>query len=107
MLSRLPEERAGQAVLEVDGLKVTFVRRDRELPVLKGVSLRIEPGPAHGIVGESGCGKTTLALALLRYLPPNGASTPTGDRRRRPSVERSSAPVRGARWPWSTGPGHR
>ncbi len=59
-------------VLQVDGLKVTFVRRDRELPVVKGVSLAIRPGEAYGIVGESGCGKTTLALALMRYLPANG-----------------------------------
>ena len=59
-------------VLQVDGLKVTFVRRDRELPVVKGVSLAIQPGEAYGIVGESGCGKTTLALALMRYLPANG-----------------------------------
>jgi len=64
--------RAPGPVLSVAGLKVTFVRRDRELPVVKGVSLEIAPGEAYGLVGESGCGKTTLALALMRYLPANG-----------------------------------
>ncbi len=47
------------AALDVRDLEVTFHRRGRDLPVLKGVTLRIEPGEAYGLVGESGCGKTT------------------------------------------------
>ena len=60
------------AALDVRDLEVTFHRRGRDLPVLKGVTLRIEPGEAYGLVGESGCGKTTLAMAALRYLARNG-----------------------------------
>jgi len=60
------------AAVEVRDLEVTFHRRGRDLPVLKGVSLRIAAGEAYGLVGESGCGKTTLALAVLRYLAANG-----------------------------------
>ena len=60
------------AVLRIDDLSVTFVRRDRELPVVKHVSLEIGPGQTYGLVGESGCGKTTTALALMRYLAGNG-----------------------------------
>jgi peptide/nickel transport system ATP-binding protein len=48
------------------------VRRDRQLPAVTGVSLEIGAGEAYGLVGESGCGKTTTALALMRYLPLNG-----------------------------------
>ena len=35
------------------------------------VSFAIEPGEAIGLVGESGCGKTSIALTLLRLLPDN------------------------------------
>jgi peptide/nickel transport system ATP-binding protein len=59
--------------LDVRDLEVTFHRRGRDLPVLKGVSLRIARGEAYGLVGESGCGKTTLAMAALRYLASNGS----------------------------------
>ncbi len=60
------------AALDVRDLEVTFHRRGRRLPVLKGVTMRIEKGQAYGLVGESGCGKTTLAMAAMRYLASNG-----------------------------------
>ena len=60
------------AALDVRDLEVTFHRRGRRLPVLKGVTLKIERGEAYGLVGESGCGKTTLAMAAMRYLAANG-----------------------------------
>ena len=40
-----------------------------------GVSFRVAPGEAYGLVGESGCGKSTTAFAALRYLPANGRIT--------------------------------
>ena len=63
---------AEAAALDVQDLEVTFHRRGRRLPVLKGITLKIEKGEAYGLVGESGCGKTTLAMAAMRYLAANG-----------------------------------
>ena len=60
------------AALDVRDLEVTFHRRGRDLPVLKGVTLKVARGEAYGLVGESGCGKTTLAMAAMRYLATNG-----------------------------------
>jgi peptide/nickel transport system ATP-binding protein len=57
--------------VDIDGLTVSYRRRARPLRVLTDVSLHINPGEAYGLVGESGCGKTTVAMALMRYLPPN------------------------------------
>jgi peptide/nickel transport system ATP-binding protein len=66
-----PRGRDG-SVLRIDNLSVTFVRRDQQLPVVKDVTFEIGPGETYGLVGESGCGKTTVALALMRYLASNG-----------------------------------
>jgi peptide/nickel transport system ATP-binding protein len=55
----------------IENLAVSYRRRRKKLPVISGLSLRIAPGEAYGLVGESGCGKTTVAMALMRYLPDN------------------------------------
>ncbi len=55
----------------IERLTVSYRRRQRLLRVLTDVSFTISPGEAYGLVGESGCGKTTVAMALMRYLPPN------------------------------------
>jgi peptide/nickel transport system ATP-binding protein len=54
------------ALLEVRDLHV----RSRGNPIVDGVDLTIAPGEALGLAGESGCGKTTTALAVMRLLPP-------------------------------------
>src|SRR5882757_6471564 len=58
--------------LRVDGLDLAYRVRGRDLRVLRDVTFRIGPGESYGLVGESGCGKSTVALAVVRYLPPNG-----------------------------------
>ena len=60
------------AALEVDDLRVVYNVRGIDRIVLRGVSFAIAPGEAYGLVGESGCGKSTTAYAALRYLPRNG-----------------------------------
>jgi peptide/nickel transport system ATP-binding protein len=70
-LATFSAPRADDALALV-GLTVSYRVRGRERDVLTDVSLRIKRGEAYGLVGESGCGKSTVALAVLRYLAHNG-----------------------------------
>ncbi len=58
------------ALLEAVGLRKTFRARGRLVHAVEGVSLAVAAGEALGIVGESGCGKTTTARMLLRLEEP-------------------------------------
>jgi peptide/nickel transport system ATP-binding protein len=62
----------GSPVLQVRDLEIKYHTRDGILTALRNVSFDIAPREIVGIVGESGCGKSTVAAALLRLLPPNG-----------------------------------
>lgn len=57
-----------QPLLEVRNLTVTYKNASHPVRAVDGVSLRINRGEIMGIIGESGCGKTTLALAILGLL---------------------------------------
>jgi peptide/nickel transport system ATP-binding protein len=61
--------------LELRDLDVVYIVRGRHRQVLRGVSLEIARGESYGLVGESGCGKSTAALAIVRYLARNGRVT--------------------------------
>ena len=58
-------------LLVVDDLRTHFEVRSGTVKAVDGVSFRLDHGEALGIAGESGCGKTTTALSLVRILPPN------------------------------------
>ena len=61
-------------LLELDELHVWFdLGEGHELHAVQGVSLSLEPGQRLGLVGESGCGKTTTVLGLLGLLPQNAS----------------------------------
>ncbi len=57
--------------LEFDDLRLGYVVRGITREVLRGVSFTVQPGESYGLVGESGCGKSTAAYAAVRYLPDN------------------------------------
>lgn len=63
------------AALSVNDLHMSYIVRGTPRAVLRGVSFDIQPGEAYGLVGESGCGKSTTAYAAMRYLPSNGRIT--------------------------------
>jgi len=63
------------ALLQTEDLNVWFdLPRGGTLHAVQGVSLRLERGERLGLVGESGCGKTTTGLALMGLLPPNATA---------------------------------
>ncbi|NCW07512.1 MAG: ABC transporter ATP-binding protein [Rhodobacterales bacterium] len=59
-------------ILEIDNLSISFFTRLREIPAVMDFSVSVEPGEAVGLVGESGCGKSTVALGVMQDLGVNG-----------------------------------
>ncbi len=59
-------------VIDVRDLEVAYRVRGTWREVLRGISFSIGPGESFGLVGESGCGKSTAAMAAMRYLAENG-----------------------------------
>jgi peptide/nickel transport system ATP-binding protein/oligopeptide transport system ATP-binding protein len=56
-------------VLEINNLRTYFETRSGTVKAVDGVDLSINRGDTLGIVGESGCGKTVLALSIMRLIP--------------------------------------
>ena len=62
-------------LLEIDNLSVSYFSHNCEIPVVTGFSLSVGVGECMGLVGESGCGKSTVAWAIMRHLPSGGRIT--------------------------------
>ena len=62
-------------VLECRNVSISYYTRAGEVPAVYDFNLTVDPGEAVGIVGESGCGKSTVALAIMQYMGKNGAVT--------------------------------
>jgi len=60
------------ALLEVTDLKTYFKTQEGTLKAVDGIGFTLEKGQAMGLAGESGCGKTTAALSIMKLLPANG-----------------------------------
>ncbi|KPQ04384.1 MAG: peptide/nickel transport system ATP-binding protein [Rhodobacteraceae bacterium HLUCCA09] len=59
-------------ILEIETLSISFFTRLREIPAVMDFSTVVQPGEAMGLVGESGCGKSTVALGVMQDLGVNG-----------------------------------
>jgi peptide/nickel transport system ATP-binding protein len=62
-------------ILECRDLSVCYAGRTSDIEAVKAFNLTVMRGEAHGLVGESGCGKSTIALATMRYLGKAGRIT--------------------------------
>ena len=61
-----------QPILEIENLDITFFVRAGEIPAVMDFSCKIMPGETMGLVGESGCGKSTVALGIMRDMGNRG-----------------------------------
>lgn len=59
-------------ILEIENLSISFFTRLVEIPAVMDFSCVVQPGEAMGLVGESGCGKSTVALGVMQDLGVNG-----------------------------------
>ncbi|MCA9924439.1 MAG: ABC transporter ATP-binding protein, partial [Anaerolineales bacterium] len=62
----------GAPILKVDNLAVAYKVRHGEIEAVQNVSFEINRGETLGIVGESGCGKSTVAWSIVNFLGSNG-----------------------------------
>jgi peptide/nickel transport system ATP-binding protein len=68
----MPKSDYDGPILEIDNLSISFFTRLREIPAVMDFSVKVQPGEAVGLVGESGCGKSTVALGVMQDLGRNG-----------------------------------
>ncbi len=61
-----------EAVFQAVELDIKYHTRQATLTAVRHVNFDVKPGQIVGLVGESGCGKSTIASAIMRLLPPNG-----------------------------------
>ena len=61
-------------ILEVEGLKKYFKTPKGMLHAVDNVTFSVRPGKTLGVVGESGCGKSTTGRAILRLIEPTAGS---------------------------------
>jgi oligopeptide/dipeptide ABC transporter ATP-binding protein len=64
-----------ETLLDIQNLEVTFRLRDGTFTALNGINLHLSPRRTLGLVGESGCGKSMTARAILRLLPKRASIT--------------------------------
>ena len=77
-VSASPSPESAGPLLEIDSLAVEFAAGDRPVKAVNGVTLKLWRGETLGIIGESGSGKSALAMSVLRLLPSPPARVATG-----------------------------
>ncbi len=84
-------------ILDVQNLSVNYHSSRGVARAVRNVSFSVNAGESFGLVGESGCGKSTIALALMRYLPRNSTMSGKVLYRDQDLITMQEAPLRGLR----------
>ena len=61
-----------EVVLEAEHLSIAYETRKGDVEAVRDVSFQVGKGETIGLVGESGCGKSTIAYGIVNFLGPNG-----------------------------------
>lgn len=94
------DDSTNEPILEVEDLSITYRMNGKsDIHAVQNVSFTVEAGTTFGLVGESGCGKTTAARALIGLLDDNGEITSgTVSKAGRDLTKMSEAELRATRW---------
>jgi len=65
-------EIAKETVLDVENLTIAYETRKGDVEAVRNISFTVREGETIGLVGESGCGKSTIAFGIVNFLGPNG-----------------------------------
>ena len=68
-------DKTNGALLQIENLNVSYFTRKGEVPAVLDFNLTLNPGESVGLVGESGCGKSTVSYAIMNHMGANGAIT--------------------------------
>src|SRR3954464_10383210 len=93
-----PADPRTMSVLNVEDLRVTYTTKGGDVPAVRGVSFAIDKGEVLGLAGESGCGKSTIAGAILRLHSAHTKIEGTLELDGMNILELSPGKLRAARW---------
>lgn len=88
-------------ILQVENLSVEYETKDQIIKAVNDVSFEVKDDETFGLVGESGCGKSTVAKSILRILPENGKVTEGSIKLVKPDIDiatASNSDLRDVRW---------
>ena len=72
MHNRFNHSEHPEAVLKLNDIYISYETRKGDVPAVRGVSMEVHRGKTVGLVGESGCGKSTIAFGIVDFLGSNG-----------------------------------
>jgi len=71
-MSDSPEKDAHAPVIELENLAIAYETRKGDVLAVRNINFSVREGETMGLVGESGCGKSTIAFGIVNFLGPNG-----------------------------------